>query len=179
MRIWLLGLTAVVLTGCLPGTIPSISTGNTSTEEAPGTKTNSDQQAPVFNINVYANPTVDAIGGDNDRSQTAPRVEVVEQDTSNGEAAEEDSAPPESTVTETPGSPIVDAQPSAAAPPITGKELLAPLNKGGEPMLVGPVWNGISVDDFNRMVCDMVDSEERVEPVDPVYEGCRAYWTQD
>ena len=55
---------AFFVSGCLPGMIPPINTGNTTTEEAPGVKENSDHQAPVFNINVYANPDVRASGRD-------------------------------------------------------------------------------------------------------------------
>ena len=145
---------AFFVSGCLPGMIPPINTGNTTTEEAPGVKENSDHQAPVFNINVYANPDVRTSG----------------RDMITGGAAQ----------VEEPGLGVAPLEEPAAAPPPTSLRLneLAPLDKGGDPTMVGRLYGGLTLEEFNRLQCDSVATEERLEPVSPVWEGCRPYWKE-
>ena len=148
----------LLLSGCLPGMLPEINTGNTSTatEEAPDVKTNSDHRAPVFNITVYANPNVDAVGGRQTINGGAAPAEVI-------------------------GSGVTDHDEPASVPPPTALRLdeLAPIDKAGDSTLVGRVYGGLTVEDYNRMICAMVDTEERFEPVSPVWEGCRPYWKEE
>ena len=141
-----------LLAGCIPGTIPSVNTGNTTTEEAPDVKTNSDQRAPVFNITVYANPAVRASGGNMTEGTMGQPGPVT---------APEELAP---------------VVPSPTSLRLSEMEPLAPLNKGGEPTLVGRTFGGMTLEEYNRSKCMLVEEEERVEPIASVWEGCRPYW---
>ena len=143
---------AGTVSGCLPGMVPDMTMGNdvktATTNEAPDTQKDVDNKAPIFHINVYANPTVDAVGGNQTISGPVSQAPTVETPpTMLRLEEEEDEEVPE-----------------------------GPRSKGDEPVLIGPAWGGATVNDFNQMICDSVPKEQRVPPVDPVFEGCEAYW---
>ena len=152
----------IACTACIPGAIPGIKAGNTATTitetQAPDHQQDAENTAPIFHINVYANPRVDAVGRDA---------------SSKGEGVVE--------ATAVPARPAVPVNKHGTTAPLpvndtVSKTLLAPRNKGDEPVLIGPVWGGATVDDFNRMVCERVAVANRIPPVESVFEGCRPYW---
>ena len=149
-REWLLIIAVVAALVMLTGCIPSLgNVGNDTFEDED--KVNAEHQAPVFNITVNIPATL--VGRDHETSAGAGAPEPRPQS---------DDGNPDPT-------PSLDAE--AGTAPVEG-----PLSKGGQPVLVGPIWGGATAEDFNREVCGQVPPAQRTEPVDPVYRGCRVYW---
>lgn len=164
----LLGL----LVGCLqPPSLGNIGNDTTTTNETPETVDESGHRAPVFNFNVQIT------GGDASRTdvsvpQGGEWLERLALD-SNGEGGADGApAPADSSQRATAVAALPDAGESAPLP--TNDE--PPVTKGGDVRLIGPVWGGATADEFNVMTCESVPLRERIEPIDPVWRGCRVYW---
>ena len=153
-------VSAAVLAGCIPmpGTVMNI--GSESTTDVPETQTNSKNQAPVFHVTISPNLIITGRDGTLSGMIDEKAEEIVE------EVLSTDDDNPLMLKTEN----IIEAKPI--------KKFEGPVNKGGEPTLIGPQWGGATVDQFNMATCSQVAEEHRVEPVDPVWEGCRVYWDE-
>ena len=85
----------------------------------------------------------------------------------------------------TPPSPVLDNPSSVSGVPsrLLNTEVpseLAPIDKSGEALILGPVWGGMTVDDFNRMICFSAGEDIVAQrPVVPAWSGCEAYWDED
>lgn len=149
---------AAVLAGCIPmpGTVMNV--GSDSTTETPDTQTNSKNQAPVFHVTISPNLIITGRDGTLSGIVEEEAEEIIENVLS---------VDPDSTLL---------LKTDDVEKTIPSKQFDGPLNKGDEPTLIGPQWGGATVDQFNMAQCSKVVEEHRVEPVDPVWEGCRVYW---
>ena len=149
---------AAVLAGCIPmpGTVMNV--GSDSTTETPDTQTNSNHKAPVFNVTISPNLIITG------RDGTLSGIIDEKAEKKAEEVAEE-------ILSVDPANPLMLKTDEI-------KKYDGPLNKGGELTLIGPQWGGATVDQFNMAQCTQVAEEHRVEPVDPVWEGCRVYWDE-
>lgn len=150
MRAFLIAVASVMLAGC-----PSLgNVANETIHETPDVESSSKNSAPVFNIITINRPGAFA-GRDMISGENPPAAEG----TTGG-------SPPSA------AGPDPETQLDASMPAAVD----GPTDKGGETVLVGPLWGGMTAGQHNRVLCSEVPSLEREEPVDPVWRGCRAYW---